>query len=298
MEDSRSNTADELGVHRMVLECVHSGVYVVGPDRSIVIWNSAAEQITGICRSEVEGRTCGDSFLAHVDREGNQLCHGRCPLAATLSDGMPRDTLVFLRHKCGHRVAVDVHIERLADARGRVIGAVESFVHRDLRMAGVEKGATNGDVDPLTGLPDSEHAAMQLAVLLAEARVFSLPITGVLVKLEDLHSAMIPRAMLAAARTLRDAFPQAIVARWKEHNFLVVDSSPHIEPASVAGYAESLIRSCEIEGEGQAVRLGARAAGIKSLASDDAGAFIWRLEQELHGQGALIGGIVGEFEAV
>ena len=290
-----------LEAHRFVLDCVQSGVYVVDTNRRIVIWNPAAEKISGHGRRSIEGRCCGDTLLAHVDRNGIPLCKGRCPLAATLADGLPRNASVFLRHQCGHRVAVEVHIERITDGTGRVLGAVESFVRKDPRQLAAEPVGDSSSMDPLTGLPDGRHAALQLSVLLAEARVFGLPITGVFLKLDPLPGGetMVRRhALLAVARTLADAFPKALVARWDTTSFLIIESDPTEDPGGQAALAEGMVSACQVEHDGAIVKLSARAAAMQSLAADDASAFIWRLERSLLGGGANGGGGEGDFVGV
>jgi len=76
--------------YERIIDSLHSGLYFVNRDRVITYWNKAAENISGFSAEEVVGRSCTDNILTHIDSDGNSLCLGMCPLAATISDGTPR----------------------------------------------------------------------------------------------------------------------------------------------------------------------------------------------------------------
>lgn len=73
--------------YERIIENLYDGLYFVDRDRIITYWNKAAEQISGFTANEVVGKPCSDDILTHVDIEGNNLCTGMCPLAATISIG-------------------------------------------------------------------------------------------------------------------------------------------------------------------------------------------------------------------
>lgn len=72
--------------------------------------------ITGFQADEVVGTYCFNNILNHVDGEGNQLCFDGCPLQATLLDQQDRSARVYLHHKKGHRVGVQVKTIAFTDA--------------------------------------------------------------------------------------------------------------------------------------------------------------------------------------
>ena len=96
-----------------VFDDLYEGVYFVDRDRGITFWNQGAVRITGFTSQEMLGHFCYDNLLNHVDEQGNQLCMGGCPLHATLQDGNARSAQVYLHHKSGHRVRVNVRIRPL-----------------------------------------------------------------------------------------------------------------------------------------------------------------------------------------
>ncbi|MGC2251635.1 MAG: PAS domain-containing protein, partial [Acidobacteriaceae bacterium] len=113
--------------HRNLLDNLYDGVYFVDPDRTITYWNKGAERLTGYGANEAVSRHCFDNFLMHVDKAGCALCLSGCPLSKTLADGEHREMELFLRHKQGHRVPVQVRIEPIRSATGSVAGAVAIF---------------------------------------------------------------------------------------------------------------------------------------------------------------------------
>jgi PAS domain S-box-containing protein len=102
-----------------LLDQISDGVYFVARDRHITYWNGGAERITGFRAEEVQGHSCSEGMLRHIDDTGGQLCLRGCPLAAVMRDGEPREARVYLHHKDGHRVPVTVRGSALRNPRAR-----------------------------------------------------------------------------------------------------------------------------------------------------------------------------------
>lgn len=60
-----------------MLASAGDGVFVIGADGRIVVWNRAAERILGYAPREAIGRLCCDLF-AGLDDKGNRLCYQGC----------------------------------------------------------------------------------------------------------------------------------------------------------------------------------------------------------------------------
>ena len=114
-------------LYKELLDRMSDGVYFVDRNRRILYWNEGATRLTGYQPQEIVGRYCHDNTLCHVDDAGLQLCFNRCPLSACMGDGTPRDADVFLRHKQGRRVPVNVRVQPIRGADGAIVGAVEIF---------------------------------------------------------------------------------------------------------------------------------------------------------------------------
>lgn len=214
-----------------ILENLHDGVYFTDLDRRITFWNRAAEKITGFPGGEVIGSCCHDNILVHVDRDGNSLCRGRCPLAATMEDGVSREAEVYLHHKDGHRVPVSVRVSPMRDSLGNIVGGVELFSDisakyaLELRTRELESLAM---FDPLTGLSNRAHLEAELEARLQELARYRL-LFGLLFLDIDHFKAVNDRyghdtgdlVLKTVAETLRQtARPFDIFGRWGGEEFL------------------------------------------------------------------------------
>lgn len=113
-----------------LLDSLADGVYVTDTGRRILLWNRAAERITGWTAAEVVGRTCFDNLLCHVDKDGHCLCgHEHCPLHRSVVTGRASEAplLVYAQRKTGERIPVEVTVAPLHDRSGGVVGGIEVF---------------------------------------------------------------------------------------------------------------------------------------------------------------------------
>jgi len=158
---------------RTLLRNLSDGVYFVDPQRTILYWNRAAERITGFSEQDIEGKSCADDILIHVDEAGTSLCKGACPLAATMKDGRDRVNRVFLRHKEGHRLPVRVSTAAIRDDAGNIIGGLETF-HDDstavAALAEAERLSQLALICPLTGIGNRRYAEETVAKRLSESQ--------------------------------------------------------------------------------------------------------------------------------
>ena len=140
---------------RELFHNLYDGVYFVDCSRRILFWNRAAEILSGYSAEEVVGSYCSSEILAHCDAAGCELCRGACPLQETIDTGEPRCQRVFLRHKDGRRIAVDVHVMPVRDAQGQIVGGVEVFRDASSVVAledAYMKVRELAHKDPLTGV--------------------------------------------------------------------------------------------------------------------------------------------------
>ncbi|HOP77634.1 MAG TPA: sigma 54-interacting transcriptional regulator [Thermogutta sp.] len=122
MQESRSLTTTE-----MILDSVADGVFTVDHEFLITSFNRAAEQLTGVPRSDALGRPCCEVLRASI-------CESACALRQTLATGRPIvNKAVFILDSHGNRVPISISTAVLLDANGNVIGGVETF--RDLSFA-------------------------------------------------------------------------------------------------------------------------------------------------------------------
>jgi diguanylate cyclase (GGDEF)-like protein/PAS domain S-box-containing protein len=214
-----------------IVDSLHDGLYFVDRDRCITYWNKAAERITGYTAAEVVGRSCSDNILTHVDADGNHLCSGVCPLAATIADGTARSSEIYLHHKDGHRIPISVRTSTLTDTTGSVIGGIELFTDissqavSQLRIRELEKMAL---IDKLTELPNRRYLEKELHNKFEEKKRLNFPF-GILFididhfkKFNDTYGHDVgDRVLACVARTFTaNSRPFDIYGRWGGEEFI------------------------------------------------------------------------------
>lgn len=111
----------------VILDSLYDGVYIVDPQRIILYWNKAAEELTGYSASEVLGKSCKDDILNHIDENGILLCRGACPLLRAMQSRSKTSAKVYPKHKSGRRFPVETHVSTLIEEDGTLVGAIEVF---------------------------------------------------------------------------------------------------------------------------------------------------------------------------
>lgn len=172
-------TTEPVGeLERAVIDNLYDGVYYVDRGRRIRYWNRGAERLSGYLANDVVGRFCYDNILSHVDASGRSLCRSVCPLARTMRDGEPREAEIFLRHREGHRVPIQVRTAPVRDREGAVIGGIEIFEDAT-RLSAVRREVSElrdqAMHDALTGLPNRRHFEMTMASRIAELAGYGRP---------------------------------------------------------------------------------------------------------------------------
>jgi diguanylate cyclase (GGDEF)-like protein/PAS domain S-box-containing protein len=156
-----------------LLDALYDGAYCVDRQRRITYWNPAAERLTGYRAEDVVGRSCAANILNHLDGAGACLCEGMCPLAETMRDCGAREGAVYLHHRDGHRIPVQVRCVPLRDDAGAVVGGLEIFSDissEDTLRQRVDELEKLAFLDGLTSLPNRRYLEQTLAQRFDEYR--------------------------------------------------------------------------------------------------------------------------------
>ena len=245
-----------------IISDLHEGVYFVDKERGITFWNRGAEQITGFRADEMIGRHCFDNLLNHVDSEGNQLCLGGCPLHDTLQDGVSRRAQVYLHHKDGQRVRVDIMIKPLL-LNGVIIGAAEVFSNAeftetpDLSLKELEHLAL---FDQLTELPNRRYIDTFLDHQMRDLEVLGIPFGMLMMDLDffkrvndqyghhagDAVLKMVSKTFLSALRK------NDFIGRWGGEEFVaVLRGVSEAELKVIAEKVRTMVEKSELTWEGK-----------------------------------------------
>jgi len=217
--------------YKSLIENIFDGLYLVDMDRCIIYWNHVAETITGYRADEVVGRRCRDNILVHVDGNGKSLCHGKCPLADTIADGVFRDAEVYLHHKDGHRVPVWIRAAPLHDTAGNIIGGAELFTDLSAGNAittKVQELERLSFLDSLTQLANRRYLEMELESRLSEKQRYGTDFGVVFMDIDlfkrvnDTYGHGVgDRVLRTVARTfMNTARPSDLMGRWGGEEFI------------------------------------------------------------------------------
>jgi PAS domain S-box-containing protein len=106
---------------RAILESISDGVFTVDKNWRIMSFNRAAEEITGIPRTEALGKRCSDVFRS-------TMCNDQCCLRETQRTGKPLvGRTGYIIDAAGNRIPISLSTAELRDSGGNVIGGAETF---------------------------------------------------------------------------------------------------------------------------------------------------------------------------
>jgi diguanylate cyclase (GGDEF)-like protein/PAS domain S-box-containing protein len=171
-----------LGISAEILDQMFEGVYVVDNNRTILHWNTAAEELTGYSAVCVAGRRCDDNLLIHINVSGEIICRDGCSLNNTLLDGQVRKRPSFSAMPQGHRIPVTIRAIPLKDETGAISAAMQVFTRRGAvtRQEQLKELAQKAYLDTLTGLPNKQYIENKLRSILATEVPGENPALGLL----------------------------------------------------------------------------------------------------------------------
>lgn len=277
-----------------LLSNIRDGVYFTDKDRRITFWNKGAERITGYFASEVMGHKCADNILVHMDESGRSLCHGRCPLDASMKDSTPREAKIFLHHKQGHRIPVMVRTTPLTDGDGHVVGGAEFFTdisRQELMRDRIKELEQLALLDPLTQLSNRHHIEAELQSRFHEMSrlglAFGLFFMDVdhFKQINDTYGHDVgDQTLLTVANTLRASIrPFDLLGRWGGEEFLCVARSVDSQKLErIANRMRVLVGKSVTHADNQRIRVTLSVGATMALASDTNDSLVRRADDLMY----------------
>jgi diguanylate cyclase (GGDEF)-like protein/PAS domain S-box-containing protein len=281
-------------LHRSIVDNLADGVYYVEPDRTIRYWNRGAEELAGYQASEIVGRRCYDNILAHVDGQGNALCHTACPLDASMLDGESRDVMVWLRHREGYRKPVRVRTAAVRGEAGTIVGGVETFSDASAVVRAAEdadRARQQALTDDLTGLPNRRMFDTALRGRLENLGRYGWQFGLLVVDIDhfkgvnDQFGHALGDAVLAGvAKTIQGAVRGGdMVARWGGEEFAVLVEAPDATGLSeTAERVRALVAQSEVRHEAVVLKVLVSVGGSLATPDDTAESLFERSDGALY----------------
>jgi len=114
--------------YESLFEHFNEGIYYVDKERKILYYNKAAELISGFSSENVVGCHCYNNIFNHVSEEGVRLCFNGCPLYDSIKRNVINESVVYLQHREGYRLKVNVKTLPILE-EGDIVGALEIFTN-------------------------------------------------------------------------------------------------------------------------------------------------------------------------
>jgi diguanylate cyclase (GGDEF)-like protein/PAS domain S-box-containing protein len=290
---------------RKVLDSLLTGVYVVDRNGKVLLWNSAAERMTGYLRQDVLGHVSPVDVVVTADANYSELLSEAPPIAIALRDGQPNTRQVSLLHKKGHRVPARLHTAPLRDGQHAIIAAVESFSdyiaaeEADPRRS---KLARYGCLDPVSGVLTRVMMEAHLREALATFEEQPVPLALLCVGINDLERirarhghAAIDAVLRVVGQTIECSLrPTDFVGRWRENEFLAILSECNEEEVnSVMRRVRRLALQSKVEWWGDSLTLDLSMGSTSVQPGDTAKTILERAETNLGAKPSLGVGPVG-----
>jgi diguanylate cyclase (GGDEF)-like protein/PAS domain S-box-containing protein len=228
-----ASSSDEMdSIFKRMLDNLFDAVYFTDLERRIIYWNQAAEELTGYSADEVVGKRCADNILMHVNDSGYLLCTSECPLSHTMGDGRSRRAELYLHHKRGHRIPVEVRVSTVRGRDGEVVGAVEIFNDNSRQKAVRERArdlAKLAFLDAGTQVANRRYLDQQLSQQLDQHSQYGTPFGITLADVDDFKSVndtyghTAGDALVTVVKTLSACLRASdVLGRWGGDEFLVI----------------------------------------------------------------------------
>ena len=115
-----AHAADAAGLEDLAMAALDRApmpLLVLSPERTVLLYNEAAQRLCGWRADEVAGQVKCYSLLGCHSTDGTMLCHDRCPMCMGLRNGMSDQQAHYvITLKDGRELPVAAHYSRLRDA--------------------------------------------------------------------------------------------------------------------------------------------------------------------------------------
>lgn len=149
---SAAATSESL-FYRKLLESMHDAVLFIDSSRKIMLWNRAAERLTGIPAASIEHKYWSPALVNLRDEKAKLLAEQECPVILAIKTGAQTLRRLSIMGRSGQRIDIDAHLVPIHGKNGVSHGAAvllhdaSSQITLEQRVQSLHQQATR---DPLT----------------------------------------------------------------------------------------------------------------------------------------------------
>ncbi len=239
-------------IFELIVDNLYDAVYFCDVERKIILWNKAAEKLTGYKKEEVINSHCFNNILVHTNFKGEHLCSSdKCPAVKAMKEKRMIEEEIFLKHKEGYRIPVLTRISPIIDDTGNVIGAVEVFSDNSAKISAfkkIEKLESLAFIDALTGVGNRRYCEIKIEIRLQELEKFGdLKTSGLLFididNFKDINDKFGHKfgddvLKVISKTVLKNIRENDFIGRWGGEEFIVIISG--VEKEELLNIAEKI----------------------------------------------------------
>jgi diguanylate cyclase (GGDEF)-like protein/PAS domain S-box-containing protein len=279
--------------HRMILEALPLGVYVVNREGKIVVWSAGAEHVTGYLRQDVLGRL-REAELLEQGESGDEIRQEEAELASkSLREGSAVALQLSLRSKSGHSIPVQLQSVPLRNDLGTLLGAAKVFQPISAAAIGnrrQNKLAAYGCLDALTGALNHSLIQAHVKESLDLYALYPVPFCVMCFAIDDLAKlrerygqAAVDAALRVVSQTIENALrPADFLGRWLEQEFLaILMECGENDVVKVGQRLSKMVRHAAVSWWGDTFHVGISIGATTARDNDSVGSLVSRAEQAL-----------------
>jgi diguanylate cyclase (GGDEF)-like protein/PAS domain S-box-containing protein len=139
--------------YRKLLESMHDAVLFIDSSRKIMLWNRAAERLTGIPAASIEHKHWSPVLVNLRDEKAKLLGEEECPVIQAITTGVQTLRRLSVMGRTGQRIDIDAHLVPIHSKSGVMHGAAvllhdaSNQITLEQRIQSLHEKATR---DPLT----------------------------------------------------------------------------------------------------------------------------------------------------